>query len=493
MSAYYAEHSIDTRASGSYDNFLTFKEDGRIEHYTVDLDNNAVPGKIWVKYNGNTHHLITTARNIKKLTIDCRSIAEEWSRDITGLNYESDENFYKEYFISKDKFTITVNVDHSMDLALTDIPYPSRVIVDDQTLLEGRDFTISKGRISTKVPKGDSQVTIHFTATGDEELIASFKTDNKDFYHLPNKDINFDASESSGDIKDYIWDFGDGTFGSGVKIKHRYNLEDNYKVTLVVRDENGFIQRDTKTLFVYDKDEDGLPDNWELKYNAIVPESDGDIDGLINLDEYFYNTNPNEYDTDSDGFSDGDEIDAGTDPLDSESTPVIDEKQQEGVGIWMFFAVFGAVIVVIMLIFAYAGYIHYVREKDQVVKKRSLKAKGKGLPTRVPSKKERSIVSISDRPIGYAASTIPKEVLTPDKRHPSPPLRPPFKPPSTKPRLKDLRHGLDDRHGLSHGLMVDDELKVPTGAKIVYECPTCESPIKKDDEICQVCGEQFDD
>ena len=72
---------------------------------------------------------------------------------------------------------------------------------------------------------------------------------------------------------------------------------------------------------VNDKDDDGMPDEWEEEH-GLDPDDpndankDPDNDGLTNLQEYQYGTDPHKWDTDGDGISDGDEVNNGTDPLD---------------------------------------------------------------------------------------------------------------------------------------------------------------------------------
>ncbi len=75
-----------------------------------------------------------------------------------------------------------------------------------------------------------------------------------------------------------------------------------------------------------DNDNDGMPDDWELKYkldpfNSSDALIDSDSDGLTNLQEYKLGTNPRKKDTDGDGVDDGKEVSAGSDPKDPKSKP----------------------------------------------------------------------------------------------------------------------------------------------------------------------------
>ncbi len=68
-----------------------------------------------------------------------------------------------------------------------------------------------------------------------------------------------------------------------------------------------------------DKDDDGLPDDWEKKYFGSIDKydenDDPDDDGLINKDELKYGTDPTNPDTDGDQLKDGDEVhEYSTDP-----------------------------------------------------------------------------------------------------------------------------------------------------------------------------------
>jgi Bacterial TSP3 repeat len=74
-----------------------------------------------------------------------------------------------------------------------------------------------------------------------------------------------------------------------------------------------------------DRDNDGLPDRWERRYDLSTSKKSGkgdpDDDGLRNLREHDFHTNPRQADTDGDGFDDRAEFHARTDPRDPASYP----------------------------------------------------------------------------------------------------------------------------------------------------------------------------
>lgn len=87
-----------------------------------------------------------------------------------------------------------------------------------------------------------------------------------------------------------------------------------------------------------DTDEDGMPDDWEKKYNLdpddpTDAQKDLDKDGLINLDEYKFETDPTKGDTDKDGFLDGEEVSAGYNPAGSGKLKEIENLKTQVKGI----------------------------------------------------------------------------------------------------------------------------------------------------------------
>lgn len=107
------------------------------------------------------------------------------------------------------------------------------------------------------------------------------------------EEINFNASDSfdlDGNITSYTWDFGDGTTGSGVKIKHTYFADGEYNIELTVTDDDEKTDTERTTITISALD----------KINASV--------STINTLEVWSNTTLNEsfcaYDTDGDGIMD---------------------------------------------------------------------------------------------------------------------------------------------------------------------------------------------
>lgn len=65
--------------------------------------------------------------------------------------------------------------------------------------------------------------------------------------------VFFDASKSydpDGTIGRYAWNFGDGDHGQGMTVDHTYDREGNYTVKLIVTDDKGKTDWDTKSISV---------------------------------------------------------------------------------------------------------------------------------------------------------------------------------------------------------------------------------------------------
>ncbi|MBP2663104.1 MAG: hypothetical protein H6Q71_1052 [Firmicutes bacterium] len=62
--------------------------------------------------------------------------------------------------------------------------------------------------------------------------------------------VTFDATSSTGAITEYLWDFGDGTKGSGPVVTHQYTAASKYEVTLTVTYNVQFPDQITNTVLV---------------------------------------------------------------------------------------------------------------------------------------------------------------------------------------------------------------------------------------------------
>jgi PKD repeat protein len=71
---------------------------------------------------------------------------------------------------------------------------------------------------------------------GPEELTALFTLSPETLIVL--EPVTFDASESTGNITEYVWDFGDGQTGSSVEVSHTYSAAGTYLATLTVIADN---------------------------------------------------------------------------------------------------------------------------------------------------------------------------------------------------------------------------------------------------------------
>jgi len=94
---------------------------------------------------------------------------------------------------------------------------------------------------------------------------------------LVEEEITFDGSGSTdndGEIAEYIWNFGDGQTGSGIRSVHIYTEAGSYTATLKVKDDDGALSSTVQTTVTVEESEEppadeGLPDEEE-------PQDDGE-------------------------------------------------------------------------------------------------------------------------------------------------------------------------------------------------------------------------
>jgi PKD repeat protein len=239
-----ADRTVEPVMKDSYEYHLKYPKDGRQSHYYVErVDINKI-GTIDLTYTTESNLLDVEANNIKVLHIYCRSMYEDESEKVFGIDPADNSNYYKWYFIEKNHFIAKVQTDNEIEeLSFIDMPIPYKVIVNGLKLVEGRQYHYKNnhGIIISDVPKGNSLVDIYFRPNDLNKPVAKFSTD-KEISNV-NTLINFDASESDdidGTIEAYIWDFGDGTNSGGVVNAHTYSNPGVYGVILTVRD-NDFL------------------------------------------------------------------------------------------------------------------------------------------------------------------------------------------------------------------------------------------------------------
>ncbi len=182
--------------------------------------------------------------------------------------------------------------------------------------------------------------------------------------------------KDKGDVLTYIWDFGDGSDPLSGKdltdVSHEFPNAGVYTVTLKVSD--GMAFSEPKELIVTvtappqdpDQDNDGMDDQWELRFGLDPNDPDDalmdpDGDGMTNLEEFRYYEengeylNPRDPDTDRDGWMDGEEHERNFDPLDARVHPS-DPNEDINLLLWVvailfvFIAFVSVVLFLIMLI-----------------------------------------------------------------------------------------------------------------------------------------------
>ena len=85
--------------------------------------------------------------------------------------------------------------------------------------------------ISVNTNFGTNFYSMEEVDDGDNNEVEEIVWDNFTF--------QFDASESTGNIVNYTWDFGDGNMFSGIKASHSYELPGKYMVTLSIISPDG--------------------------------------------------------------------------------------------------------------------------------------------------------------------------------------------------------------------------------------------------------------
>jgi len=116
---------------------------------------------------------------------------------------------------------------------------------------------------------------------GSEDLEAVFTYSPSE--PLVNEEIVFNASESTGNITSYMWDFGDDTTESGMIVNHPYTTAGTYLVTLNVTDNEGSWATESEEIDVLEEPQQ--QDELEAKFSFSPPHPHVDEDVSFNASE----------------------------------------------------------------------------------------------------------------------------------------------------------------------------------------------------------------
>lgn len=336
---YIAESETRRAMQDKYDYNLVFPTDGNLSHYYVERIETLQPGKIDLTYWTKLHTLNVKTTNIKKLTIDCKSIYYDESMKVFEIDPSTDPDYYKDYFIDKNQvFLVNVLADNDIsELRFKYAPEPSQVYVNDIEWWETNiNYRFENPEIVlTNVSIGSTNVKIYFETKLRPEadfLITgpNYYVEGTTYYGYQNKDITFDASVSndnadSGSIVKYEWDFGDSSSTvSGKIVTHQFTQTGTFDVTLTVTDNDDLTDDFSLPITIIqvsnDQDDDGMDDTWETTHGLDTTSNDAqndpDSDRLTNFQEYQAGTDPRDFDTDDDKLPDGWEDEWGLDPND---------------------------------------------------------------------------------------------------------------------------------------------------------------------------------
>ena len=99
--------------------------------------------------------------------------------------------------------------------------------------------------ISVNTNFGTNFYSMEEVDDGDNNEVEEIVWDNFTF--------QFDASESTGNIENYTWDFGDGNILSGIQASHSYELPGKYMVTLsIISPDGNSASRQTEIIVNFD-------------------------------------------------------------------------------------------------------------------------------------------------------------------------------------------------------------------------------------------------
>ena len=117
--------------------------------------------------------------------------------------------------------------DQILELTEDETEVVESVVEEEPAVIES-DFSAF---ISVNTNFGTNFYSMEEVDDGDNNEVEEIVWDNFTF--------QFDASDSTGNIENYTWDFGDGNILSGIQASHSYELPGKYMVTLSIISPDG--------------------------------------------------------------------------------------------------------------------------------------------------------------------------------------------------------------------------------------------------------------
>jgi hypothetical protein len=144
---------------------LRFRDDGRTGHYTVERDDSRLPATIDVLYEKEENALTLSVRNLRSITVHTGDLFLDEGETIMGVDPVENEEYYREYFVQRNLFTISLETPEGLDMVvIEDIGWPDTAYVngvpqeeDNVTVsYEGGDVVI------LDVPLGLTEVELYY-------------------------------------------------------------------------------------------------------------------------------------------------------------------------------------------------------------------------------------------------------------------------------------------------------------------------------------------
>lgn len=272
---YIFEWNVDDPEGDEIDyNTLVIEENGdKVKEEHVETDEEFDAGENYLDSGDYTWYVVSEDVNGNTGTSDSRSFTVEEDEEQTGsleIHVEDDDN--KEMEDARVELSDGVDrgpkyTDSDGDVRFNNLPPNTDIDV------EVKCYDETENKYNIELDEGeDKRVNINFDQNfessvcgDDEEPTARFSIDDK----TPEVEqwVNFDASNSDGDIEYYHWDFGDGdTYtDDDPEVSHRYNEEGEYEVELTVEEYDGDEDTKTKTVDVEETQKDNSAPEVDLR------------------------------------------------------------------------------------------------------------------------------------------------------------------------------------------------------------------------------------